>query len=201
MSIEPFIETYTGKRFYPLNARKEDICITDIAHALSNQCRFSGHTRRFYSVAEHSVHVSLVVADRGGSFEDQLWGLLHDASEAYLVDLPTPLKKDPVFGFVYRAAERALTKAIAEAFDLEGHEPPGIVHNADLAMLATEARDLMPCKPEHWGETFIEEHAIPYDKLCLVLPEGSDAYGCTSDPSDAAASFKARFECLFHHRM
>src|ERR1039457_118422 len=89
-SFDGFIGTFSGLRFWPLDPNPEKILIDDIAHALAHQCRFGGHASRFYSVAEHSVHVSRLCPP-----EDALWGLLHDASEAYLVDLPRPLKQLP----------------------------------------------------------------------------------------------------------
>jgi len=148
--MSPFIETYTGQRFMPLSPRVEDVVIADIAHALSNQCRFSGHTKEHYSVAEHSVRVARVLEARGYSPTSQLWGLLHDASEAYLVDLPTPLKSDPTIGHAYRIAEARIMAVICQRFDLPIHEPAE-VRTADAVLLATEVRDLMAGRPAHWG--------------------------------------------------
>ena len=146
-----YIETFTGVAFRPLDPNPADICIEDIAHALAHQCRFSGHTRRFYSVAEHSVRVAELLEAQGHTPDVLLWGLLHDASEAYLVDIPTPLKQSPMFD-AYRLAEFVLNRAIAERFRVPalgiGHWHVG---QADAVLLATEARDLMPYRPEHWG--------------------------------------------------
>jgi uncharacterized protein len=100
------IETYSGRWFEPLNPNPADINIGDIAHALSNQCRFSGHTSRHYSVAEHSVHVSKKLPTGL-----MLFGLLHDASEAYLVDIPAPLKHTDAFR-AYREHEQKLQDMI-----------------------------------------------------------------------------------------
>lgn len=144
-----FIETFSGKAFRPLTPNVDDICIKDIAHALSNQCRFSGHTKTFYSVAEHCVRVSQLLDVWGESPSTILWGLLHDASEAYLVDIPTPLKRTPEFA-PYRAAEARLMGSICERFRMSPSQPK-IVYKADAALLATEARDQMPFKVEHWG--------------------------------------------------
>lgn len=135
----------------PLEPVTADICIDDIAHALSHQCRFSGHTRAHYSVAEHSVRVSELLESWGEPQEVQFWGLLHDASEAYLVDLPQPLKADPRIGVPYKAAEDRLMVAVCERFGLPVKEPPQ-VRLADGILLATEARDLMPYRPEHWSK-------------------------------------------------
>jgi hypothetical protein len=143
-----FIETFTGRRFRPLDPVVEDIDIRDIAHALSHQCRFSGHTIAHYSVAEHSVRVRELLERRGASRVVQLWGLLHDASEAYLVDIPSPLKCTPVFD-AYREAEARLMLAICQRFELSQIEPPE-VKKADGELVATEARDLMAYRPEHW---------------------------------------------------
>jgi uncharacterized protein len=131
-----WIQCASGRPFWPLDPEPGDIDILDIAHALSNQCRFSGHVRTFLSVAQHSVAVARLCPS-----SDRLWGLLHDAAEAYLVDLPRPLKALPEFS-PYRAAEAAVMRAVCVRFGLPEAMPES-VHRADLAMLATEARDLM----------------------------------------------------------
>lgn len=136
-----WIQTFTGRQFWPLNPRAEDIDIRDIAHALSNICRFTGHTRWFYSVAQHSVIAS-------HHCEDPMWALLHDASEAYLCDIARPLKRSPEFS-AYRNAESRMMQVIAERFVLPWPEP-AFIKQIDLVMLATERRDLMPHPPRPW---------------------------------------------------
>ena len=133
---EAWIQTYSGKRFTPINPNPDSIVIQDIAHALSMQCRFSGHVKQFYSVAQHCVLVSYICDSK-----DALWGLLHDATEAYLVDVPRPLKKSGKFG-AYLEAEKVMQDAICVRFGLPLEEPDS-VHHADTVLLATEARDLM----------------------------------------------------------
>lgn len=163
MSRPDFIETASGRRFRPLSPDVGDIVLEDIAHALSNQCRFSGHVRVHYSVAEHSVRVSELLETWGCSQRIQLWGLLHDATEAYLVDIPSPLKCTPVFE-AYRLAEDTLMVAVCRRFGLPIAQPAR-VHHADAVLLATEARDLMPFRPEHWGslkEQPLAETIIPW---------------------------------------
>ena len=136
MGSDGSITTFSGIRFWPLLPNPADIRIEDIAHALSNQCRFGGHAREFYSVAEHSVRVSQHCPP-----EDALWGLLHDASEAYLCDVPAPLKALPAFE-VYRAAERSLQGTIAVRFGLSTEQPRSVTE-ADRAVLGIEIRDLL----------------------------------------------------------
>ncbi|MDY0003541.1 MAG: phosphohydrolase [Polyangia bacterium] len=137
-----WIQTFTGKQFYPLAARVEDIDVRDIAHSLSLQSRFNGHCLRFYSVAEHSVRVSRVVPA-----SDALWGLLHDAAEAYIGDLPRPVKANaPEF----RGIEDRLLLVVAEAFGLPWPMPEA-VRLADDRLLSTEARDLMAPHPASWN--------------------------------------------------
>ncbi len=107
-----FIETYTGRAVRPLHSHVEDISIIDIAHALSNQCRYAGHTEFFYSTAQHCCLLADYVAkDRKGTALDCLQILLHDSAEAYLVDIPRPVKQ---FMPEYRKWDRALTMCIRE---------------------------------------------------------------------------------------
>lgn len=137
-----WIQVFTGGQFWPLDPRPEEIDIRDIAHALAMQCRFIGHCQQFYSVAEHSVRVSRICDPA-----DALWGLLHDASEAYICDLSRPLKKHSRLGDEYERIEATLMEEIALRFDLPVNQPDS-VSLADNRMLAVEARDLMsPLQP------------------------------------------------------
>lgn len=134
---EARIRTFTGKMFDVLEPDPASVDIVDIAHALSCQGRFTGHTSEFYSVAQHSVHVSELVPS-----ELALCGLLHDATEAYLVDLPSPVKHSTCLGDFFREMEARLWSAIAIKFSLPNPLPPEI-KRADSQMLLAEKRDLM----------------------------------------------------------
>lgn len=136
-----WILTYTGRQFWPLEPREEDVCIEDIAHALSLICRFTGHVREFYSVAQHCVMASNLVHRRYA-----LAALLHDASEAYLCDVPRPLKRSADFT-AYRNAEHRLETLIYQKFSVDTSEL-GAIRAVDETLLLTERRDLMP--PGHW---------------------------------------------------
>jgi len=136
-----WMQTYTGKAWYPMTPRAKDVDIEDIAHALSLLCRYGGHCRRFYSVAEHSVLVSHLVPP-----EYALWGLMHDASEAYVVDVPRPLK---VHLGHYRDMEQRAWQAIALRFDLP-YEMPSVVHQADIDACFIEKGQLMATARHAW---------------------------------------------------
>lgn len=110
------IDTRSGRTVTPLDPDPSAIALEDIVHGLSNLSRFTGQGKDFYSVARHAVHVSREVEARGGSRAAQRWGLLHDASEAYLSDVPAPVKRT-LPG--YTRAEKRLHDAVREAFDLE----------------------------------------------------------------------------------
>lgn len=142
-----WIQTHSGIQFWPLDPRAPEIDIKDVAHSLSLQCRFGGHTNTFYSVAEHSVRVSRAVPP-----EHALWGLLHDAAEAYLVDLPRPIKRFSEMGALYREIEEHLMTCVCIRFGLDLTEPPA-VKVADVALLMTEKRDLMKMEPKPWEDT------------------------------------------------
>lgn len=144
-----FTTTYTGKLFYPLNPWAGDVCIEDIAHHLALEGRFSNALERPYSVAEHSVRVSRLLSGR-----DALAGLLHDASEAYLRDLPTPIKYADGFE-AYRRAEANLQELIYAKY---GCRPSPAVHRADAVMLHTEAANLFRGGPAPWHDASMVDH-------------------------------------------
>ncbi len=147
-----WIRTYTGRRFNPFRLSEADYHVSDISHALSNLCRYNGHCSTFYSVAQHSVYVMDFVKERGFDQDVQLAALLHDASEAYLSDLPRPLKQHSRFYF-YQEIEEEVQSAIYKKYLGEKYEFTEDVHDAikfaDMAVLAAEARDLMG-NPSDW---------------------------------------------------
>ena len=138
-----WIQTYTGRRVFPLAPSPSEIDIVDIAQGLACTPRFRGHTRRPYSVAQHSVLLSRLV-DPACAFV----ALLHDAAEAYLSDMPAPVKRDMP---EYRAAEDRLLDVIADRFGfakfLYHGALPFHVHGADFRLCVTEARQLLPDPP------------------------------------------------------
>lgn len=169
-----WIQTYTGKKFHPLEPRAEEIDIRDIAHSLAMQCRFNGHCSTFYSVADHSVRVSCVLPP-----ELQLAGLLHDAAEAYVSDIPRPVKaRLPSFS----EAEDRLLEVIFRHFGLAWPVAEE-VWEADVRLLVTEGRDLMCAPPEPWG---IE--ATPLEGRIVPLSAG-----------EAERAFLSRFRELAGH--
>lgn len=152
--MEYFIQTHSGIRVPLLDPKPEHILIEDIAWALSMQCRYAGHCKQFYSVAEHSILVADIVPP-SLKFE----ALLHDAAEAYILDLPSPLK---ALLRGYKAIEYQFEVAIREAFGL-GEELPlrkKSIKTADYIAMATEVRHLM-------------RGAEDWEKLKGVEPHGS----------------------------
>jgi 5'-deoxynucleotidase YfbR-like HD superfamily hydrolase len=138
-----WITTYTGKKFHYLNPQPDEINIRDIAHALSLICRFGGHCREFYSVAEHSIRVMELVDDKS-----KLAALLHDSEEAYLADVSRPVKNS--MGQAFNDARTTIRQVILEKFGASGADWHAI-KKADDILLATEARDLM-ANTDEWAE-------------------------------------------------
>jgi len=151
-----WMQTFTGGRFYPMDPRPEEIEPADIAHALSLLCRYNGHVDRFYSVAEHCVHLSNVVPRTDALFTHARWALLHDATEAYVGDMIRPLKQSMPD---YRAAEDRVMVAIAERFGLGGPLEawmPDAVKEADTRILLDERAALMSATRHRWGVDDLE---------------------------------------------
>ena len=136
-----WILTHTGKHFYLLEPDADMIDPRDISHALAHLCRFNGHTREFYSVAQHSCIVAELVPE-----EHKLAALLHDAPEAYLGDMTRPLKQRIS---TFQHFEDCVWWRVCERFGI-APELPTCIYKADLIALATERRDLMPTDPAIW---------------------------------------------------
>lgn len=150
------IETASGQRYDFENPNPDTVLLEDIAHALSNVCRFAGHIRRFNSVAEHSVLVSRIVEAKCA---DSYWpavALLHDGHEAYIWDAPSPVK--PLLGDVFKELGAIADKVIYEKFlrplytpligagDHTDFKAPEI-KAADRTALVVEGRALLPVGP------------------------------------------------------
>ena len=140
-STDTYIETYSGKKFNFLKPNPDDIDIIDIAHSLGMQCRYTGHAKTFYSIAEHSIVVSKLCCP-----EHAFWGLMHDATEAYLTDVASPVKRHLLN---YKEIETNLMNAICLKYGLP-EKMPEEVHNADMEALRSEARYLMTSRGEDW---------------------------------------------------
>lgn len=152
------ILTFTGRYVNPLTCDPEDIDIKDIAHALSMQCRYAGHISQFYSVAQHSVLVAMLCP-----LEKGLVGLLHDAEEAYLLDMPSPIKKNPIFDG-YRAAGKRLRQVIFRAFavpyELYDEKVKAIddqVYRWERRSFWHQAADIVPLSPPDAEAAFLDQ--------------------------------------------
>ncbi len=132
--MNTWVVTYTGKKVDLLNLKPEDVSLIEVAHALSQKCRFSGHTDQFYSVAQHSVLLSWKV-----DVQYAMYALLHDVGETYLPDIPTPIKSR-ITGF--RAIEERNFETIVSVLAPD-MKRSGLVRIADQRMCLTEARDLI----------------------------------------------------------
>jgi len=140
-----YIETQSGKTLYLPNPDLDQICILDIAHALAHVCRFAGHIDSFYSVAEHSINVATIVPT-----ELKLQALLHDATEAYLCDIPTPFKRMIP---QYKDLEDNLWEAISRKYGLPFELSPEVKY-ADRVMLMTERDALKANTSRNWSPEY-----------------------------------------------
>lgn len=169
---------FGGRKFYPFDPNPDNINLEDIALSLSHLCRFNGHCKKFYSVAEHSVHCSHHVSPG-----HELTALMHDATEAYVGDLIRPIKMH-LPDFVQM--EDQIWTAVATRFGLP-QDMPEAVHRVDNLILVTEARDLL-------GAGLMEEWGIdtsPIESLD-IFRNGREPWA----PEEAQRQFLARFEEL-----
>lgn len=170
-----WMQTYTGLAFWPIDPQIEDIDVHDIAHALSMICRYGGHVHRFYSVAEHCVLMSEAIAPQHAA-----GALLHDSAEAYLIDLPRPIKRQIP---QYAEIEDRLLTLIFERFGLPYPYSPE-VKEADNRILLDEREVLLGPRPLQWSSDL---ESLP--------PLGVEIRSWT--PAQAEAAYLARFTELF----
>jgi len=142
----PSVGTVTGRLFDFMNPDPNDICLEDIANGLAFQCRYNGQTKFHLSVAQHSVMVSLWC-----NAADALWGLFHDAGEAYLGDMVSPVKKN-LHMEAFIEAEHRVMNAVALRFGLSWPQPWS-VSMADRLLVHLEKRDVMNFDGDRFGYT------------------------------------------------
>lgn len=175
--------TFTGRRFWPLDPRPEEVSFVDVAHGLARICRYNGQCRHFYSVAEHS-HLLAHYFERQGRLDAARFALLHDAAEAYIGDMVRPLKHSGMDQF--RAADAAIERAVFAAAGLAG-DIPQAVHQADTAIIANEAIALFD--------------AAKIEGAGWVLPTPLRGIKLLTDDSlDAEYMFAKAFKRLFPER-
>ena len=170
--LPPVVQTHSGIMFNLLHPDASMINIDDIAHALSNLCRFNGHTTQFYSVAQHCVLVSHLVPSYLA-----LAALMHDASEAYMGDCISPLKQMlPEYKKIENGIMQTLFNHLSLDYPLHSE-----IKRADIRALATEKRDLMqtPNEPKYWSSL---DSITPSDVLTLPM-----------DPQQAKQAFLDRY--------
>jgi hypothetical protein len=186
-----YFTTYSGVKFNPFDVDAwQNVNIQDIAHASSNICRFNGHVKQFYSLAQHCVLVSYM-----SNPEDALYGLLHDGSEAYLSDVVRPIKETEAFE-TYRALEAKLEQDIVLKFNLSGWPMPPNVKAADMEIVVWEAMNLFKPTPG-WVTDYIEKHPfVLIQKLEDLANKTGESWAYpfnTWQPFEAKARFMKRF--------
>jgi len=156
----PWIQTISGIKFHGLNPDPAEILVSDIIHALSNLCRYAGHCKSFYSVAEHSYLMAQYAIKENYSAEEILWCMLHDVSEIYIQDIPSPFK----YQFPeYLQAEKSIMEMVAIKFQLP-FPIPKVIEVLDARILLTERQTLF-YNPLEWGNDIIP---LPVDVKCLL---------------------------------
>jgi hypothetical protein len=178
VSLSDGIRLFSGAMFDYNNPAACDVAIEDIAHAASQICRFAGHTKHFYSVAQHAVNASMIVAP-GFEFD----ALMHDTAESFTNDIPTPLKVAvPMFKELELRIEAAMAAKFNFAFPL-----PAEVKLVDTQMLGFEKAALLPQDTSQWE--MLQGVPLP-DHLRQRIDLRSWA------PEQAKRNFLARYEEL-----
>lgn len=163
--LQPWIETFTGQHFEFLNPKYDQIDIRDIAHSLAFTCRYTGHSSKFYSVAEHSIFVSYLA-------DNPLAGLLHDASEAYITDIASPIKPHLLN---YKELEDHIMSCIAYKFGFP-YPLPEDIKDCDATQLKTEAKHLLKSRGLPWAHLYPTRRAHGIKPVCMAPEEAEKAF-------------------------
>ena len=188
------LHTFTWRGFDPFNTRADDVDLEDIAHALAMTCRFGGMVPRFYSVAQHAVLVALMVMEASRRPDWALLALHHDSAEAYLGDIPRPIKRGMMFvgserhlatiqnpsgGYIqsFAEAEAVVYSAILTGLGLlDDKAAHNMIRDADNAMLAAELQGLMGVRPdEHTGISPMAMQPLP-PSMCMGWEDAKAAF-------------------------
>jgi len=169
-----WIETYTGVKFYPFDPRVEDIVAEDMIHAVCHLCRFGGHCRMFYSVGQHLLLVHQYLKDMGASPIVRLYGLTHDFTEAYLVDVPGPIKR---MMDDYQEMEERLSSLIWQSFGVGPLDAAAVaaVKEADKLILGYEA-DVLGVNKNRWATKAALNYAIREERPADVKARLAEAF-------------------------
>lgn len=172
LANRPWIQTSRGLAWCADDPGSFPYDVEEIAHALSNICRYNGHCRVFYSVAQHSAIVAELVRARRPGAPKRLVraSLLHDAAEAFCLDVPSPIKRMPMMAG-YRKWIHGVEEAIEVHFRLGNHPHDPIIKWADLTALSTEKRDILGVGPydDMWLETVLGGLPPPRVKAIKAL--------------------------------
>lgn len=190
MKQRPIIETHSGLGINLIDPDPETINLEDIAYGLSHQCRFGGHVSHFYSVAEHSLLCSYLSDDL--DLEQKRSIFLHDAHEAYLGDIPTPIKR--MLSDLNKIVE-GFDRAIVERFNLEAGFNFSELKEIDHLALSIEAKELMVYREENWHDSGLKEDT----PKITHFPVDENRYyhfGVDYEPGLARDLFMARAESL-----
>lgn len=168
-----------GKKLSLIHLKPSDVEIDEIAHSLSNTCRFGGHCREYYSVAEHCVIMANIMEEQGFSKDEQLGALLHDASEYILTDVPRPFK--PMMP-EYNRYETYIMEVVEKKFGVDCHTPE--IKELDNRMVGSEARALFK------NPTWVLEWPYP------EIPDFQQVHLACLDPKAAYFAFMLKYKEL-----
>lgn len=185
MDTDAYIELSDGSKYYP--NEPFDWKVDTMAHALGNQCRYTGHCRHFYSVAEHSVLCSLLSEELG--LGDPFEALMHDAHESVITDMASPWKPHLPD---YVAAERQAEESLRSQFNLP-LQMSDEAKQIDMLALFIEAHYLIPSKGQDWQDPL----GVRVRAMKLVK-EGWRVQGL--DPEMAKNAFLRRYHALAKNR-
>jgi hypothetical protein len=199
----PWLTTISGKQFHLLNPTVNEVCVEDIAWSLGGIRRYLNHTTSPWTVAEHSIVVAMIVRERGCDVQTQLAALFHDAAEAYIGDVPSPVKwaMDQIEdkgAHALRTIEIRVEDAINKKFSLINHKFCAPVKDADLQARATESRDYLPVAILE-AESRVEPLSY-HIEACLAYAMFIFTGGCQEPDRAPADLFLDVYEALIRER-